>query len=200
MINYIFFNLYWWRTFALHCKKFLRIYHKIDWDLPTNYGKHDAICCKRCFICWFTMNCLVSIQSNTMNIITILQVSNFNVFLHCYFVQCGMSVSQIFWRTYKFFFVQLFYESLTYAYQEGVFDLLCKDNKNKETVVRQCERVHVFLDHKSVWNLYCRNYKHKMRRFPMIQHHILAAAKETEKLVSISLLIYFFDNYYHYMM
>ena len=44
------------------------------------------------FICWFEMNCLgnqLQILTKTMNIITILQPSKFNVFLHGYFLQCN---------------------------------------------------------------------------------------------------------------
>ena len=60
-----------------------------------NYGKYDAICCKHCFyllIC-NELSCIdqgnqLPIITNTMNIITFLQPSNFNVFLHGYFLQC----------------------------------------------------------------------------------------------------------------
>ena len=53
-----------------------------------DYGKFDTFCCTNCFLLIFNeLSCidpgnqLVKI-TNTMNIITILQSSNFNVFLH----------------------------------------------------------------------------------------------------------------------
>ena len=60
-----------------------------------NYGNYDAICCKRCFyllicnelLCIDQGNQLLII-TNTINIITFLQPSNLNVFLHGYFLQC----------------------------------------------------------------------------------------------------------------
>ena len=61
-----------------------------------NCDKYNTICCKRCF---YLLNCnelscidqgnKLLIITNTMNIITILQPSNFNVFLHGYFLQCS---------------------------------------------------------------------------------------------------------------
>ena len=62
-----------------------------------NYGKYDTICCKRCFYlliynelsCNVLGNELLKI-TNTMNINTILQPSNFNVFLYGYFLQCSL--------------------------------------------------------------------------------------------------------------
>ena len=58
-----------------------------------NYGMNDTICFKRYFyllicnelFCIKQGNQLLII-TNTMNIITILQQTNFNVFLHCYFL------------------------------------------------------------------------------------------------------------------
>ena len=51
-----------------------------------NYGKYDTICCKRCFYLFICngLFCIdqenqLLIMTNTMNIITILQPSNFNV-------------------------------------------------------------------------------------------------------------------------
>ena len=60
-----------------------------------NYGKYDNINCKCCFyllIC-NELSCIdqkneLLIITNTMNIITILQLSNFNLFLRGYFLQC----------------------------------------------------------------------------------------------------------------
>ena len=58
-----------------------------------NYGKHDTICCKRCFyllICnelsWIDEGNQLLITTNTKNMITILQPLNFNVLLHDYFL------------------------------------------------------------------------------------------------------------------
>ena len=61
-----------------------------------NYGKYDTICCK-CYFYLLICNELSRIDqgnqlliiTNTMNIITILQLLNFNVFLHGYFLQCN---------------------------------------------------------------------------------------------------------------
>ena len=59
-----------------------------------NYGMYNTICCKRYFhllIC-NELSCndpenQLLIITNTMNIITIIQSSNFDVFLHGYFLQ-----------------------------------------------------------------------------------------------------------------
>ena len=58
-----------------------------------NYGKYDAICCKRCIYllicnelsCIDQGNQLLAITTK-MNIIIILQLLNINVFLHGYFL------------------------------------------------------------------------------------------------------------------
>ena len=54
-----------------------------------NYDKYDTLCCKRCFYLLIRneLSCIdqgdqLLIITNTMNIITIVQPSNFNVFLH----------------------------------------------------------------------------------------------------------------------
>ena len=59
-----------------------------------NYSKYDTICCNRCFyllirneLSCIDQECQLLIMTNTMNIITILQSLNFNVFLHGYFLQ-----------------------------------------------------------------------------------------------------------------
>ena len=60
-----------------------------------NYEKNDTNYCKHCFYllicnelsCIDQGNKLLTI-TNTMNIITILQSSNFIVFLHGYFLEC----------------------------------------------------------------------------------------------------------------
>ena len=65
-----------------------------------NYGKKYTICCKRCFyllIC-NELYCIdpgdqLQIITNTMNMITILQPSNFNLFLHGCSVCLKMLVS-----------------------------------------------------------------------------------------------------------
>ena len=56
------------------------------------YGKYDTICCKICFYLFIynEFPCIdqgnqLLIITNTINIITILQPSNFNVFLHGFF-------------------------------------------------------------------------------------------------------------------
>ena len=64
-----------------------------------NYNKYDVICRKRCFyllIC-NELSCIdlgnrLLIITNTMNIITITEPSNFNVFLHGYFLQCRYAI------------------------------------------------------------------------------------------------------------
>ena len=60
-----------------------------------NYDKYNTICCKRCFyflIC-NDLSCNdqgneLLIITNTINIITILQLLNLNVFLQGYFLLC----------------------------------------------------------------------------------------------------------------
>ena len=54
-----------------------------------NYGKYDNICCKRyfCLLIFNELSCIdpgnqLLVKTNTINIITILEPSNFKVFLH----------------------------------------------------------------------------------------------------------------------
>ena len=59
-----------------------------------NYGKYDTISCKRCFNLFICneFSCIdpgnqLFIITNTINIVMFLQPSNFNVFLHGFFLQ-----------------------------------------------------------------------------------------------------------------
>ena len=65
-----------------------------------NYDKYDIFRCKRCFYLFICneLSCIdqgnqLLITSNTMNIITNLQPSNFNVFLHGYFYSVSLNIN-----------------------------------------------------------------------------------------------------------
>ena len=60
-----------------------------------NYGNYDTIYCKRCFylLIYNELSCndqgiKLLIITNTINVITILQLLNLNVFLQGYFLLC----------------------------------------------------------------------------------------------------------------
>ena len=67
-----------------------------------NFGKNDTICFKRyiyLLIC-NELSCIdqgiqLLLMTNTMNIITIPQPSNLNLFLHDYFLQCNIITEEI---------------------------------------------------------------------------------------------------------
>ena len=61
-----------------------------------NYGKYDAICGKRCYYLFICIEFSTIDKGNQLliitdkiNIITILQPSNSNAFLHDYFLLCN---------------------------------------------------------------------------------------------------------------
>ena len=80
-----------------------------------NYGKYDTICCKRCFYL-VVCNELSSIDpgnqlliiTNTMNINTILQSSNLNVFMHRYILHCEFDHFYKILENYFFLFMAKF--------------------------------------------------------------------------------------------
>ena len=89
-----------------------------------NYGEYDTICCKRSFyllIC-NELTCIdqgnqLLIITKTINIFTILQPLNFNIFLHGYCLQCIIYKNEVdafqeFYKTTKNY-KWMFYNGIT---------------------------------------------------------------------------------------
>ena len=80
-----------------------------------NDGKYDTICCKRrfCLLICSELSCIDpgnQLLIINMNIITILQPSNFNVSLHGYFLQCRLE--RVIYKSYLISWDNIFDENV----------------------------------------------------------------------------------------
>ena len=111
-----------------------------------NYSKYNTIYCKRCFyflvykeLSIIGLENQLLIIKNTMNINTILQPSNFNVFLHGYFSQCNYSLfgKRLFWINLMSFQkryeeMQLYKKPLKISESRSKYYEEIQSNKKKE--------------------------------------------------------------------